>query len=154
MNFTEFLTRAKKVGCLNLDTLAEEVGSLMVLYPETCMKTIEKVLALVEIPEDIRWDFFSAALNEGFDLDMAVVIATSPFCIKLLGHHYEVKDDADKGFYLAVLNGLNIDDRFKKYFDFEEYWVDSECGTITTSYGVYVVDTRAITRWIKELVAC
>lgn len=153
MNFTEFLTRAKKVGCLNLETLAEEVGSLMVLHPETCMRVVDKVLALVEIPEDIRWDFFSAALNEGFDLDMAVVIATSPFCIKLLGHHYEVKDDADKGFYLAVLNGLDIDDKFKKYFDFEEYWVDSECDTITTSYGVYMVDTRAITRWIKELVA-
>lgn len=153
MNFTEFLTLAKKVECLNLSTLAEEVGNLMVLYPETCMRVVDKVLALVEIPEDIRWDFFSAALNEGFDLDMAVVIATSPFCIKLLGHHYEVKDDADKGFYLAVLNGLDIDDKFKKYFDFEEYWVDSECDTITTSYGVYMVDTRAITRWIKELVA-
>ena len=153
MNFTEFLTLAKKVECLNLDTLAEEVGSLMVLHPETCMRVVDKVLALVEISEDIRWDFFSAALNEGFDLDMAVVIATSPFCIKLLGHHYEVKDDADKGFYLAVLNGLNIDDKFKEYFDFEAYWVDSECDTITTSYGVYMVDTRAITRWIKELVA-
>lgn len=154
MNFTEFLTLAKKVECLNLSTLAEEVGNLMVLYPETCMRVVDKVLALVEIPEDIRWDFFSAALNEGFDLDMAVVIATSPFCVKLLGHHYEVKDDADKGFYLAVLNGLNIDDKFKEYFDFEAYWNDSECDTITTSYGVYVVDTRAITRWIKELVAC
>lgn len=153
MNFTEFLTLAKKINGMPLDTLAEEVGSLMVLHPETCMRVVEKVLDLVEIPEDIRWDFFRAALKEGFDLDMVIIIATCPFCIKLLGHHYEVKDDADKGFYLAVLNGLKIDDKFIEYFNFEEYWVDSECDTITTPYGVYMVDTRAVTRWIKELVA-
>ena len=153
MNFTEFLTLAKKINGMPLDTLAEEVGSLMVIRTDTCMRTVEKVLALVEIPEDIRWDFFKAALNEGFDLDMAIIIATSPFCTKLLGHHYDVKDDADKGFYLAALNGLNIDDEFIEYFDFERYWDDSQCDTITTSYGVYMVDTQAITRWIKELVA-
>lgn len=153
MNFNEFLTLAKKINGIPLDTLAEEVGSLMVIRTDMCMKTIEKVLALVEIPEDIRWDFFKAALKEGFDLDMAVVIATSPFCTKLLGHHYEVNTDADKGFYLAILNGLNIDDKFIEYFDFETYWADSQCDTITTSYGVYMVDTQAVSRWIKELVA-
>lgn len=153
MNFNEFLVHAKKINGMPLDTLAEEVGSLMVMHPETCMRTVEKVLALVEIPEDIRWDFFKAALNEGFDLNMAVVIATSPFCTKLLGHPYEIKTDADKGFYLAALNGLNIDDKFIEYFDFERYWDDSQCDTITTIYGVYMVDTQAITRWIKELVA-
>lgn len=153
MNFTEFLTLAKKINGMPLDTLAKEVGAHMVLHPESGMKTIEKVLALVEIPEDIRWDFFKAALNEGFDLDMSIIIATCPFCIKLLGHPYEVKDDADKGFYLAALNGLNIDDEFIEYIDFEKYWDDSQCDTVTTSYGVYMVDTQAITRWIKELVA-
>lgn len=153
MNFTEFLNRAKKVGCLNLETLAKEVGAYMVLHPETSMRTVEKVLALVEIPEDIRWDFFRAALNEGFDLDMSIIIATCPFCTKLLGHHYEVNTDEDKGFYLASLNGLKLDDEFIEYFDFERYWEDSQCDTITTPYGVYMVDTQAITRFIKELVA-
>lgn len=153
MNFNEFLTHAKKVNGMPLDTLAKEVGSHMVLYPETCMKAIEKALALIESPEDIRWDFLSACLNEGFALDMAVVIATSPWCIKLLGHHDEVKDDADKGFFLAVLNGLDIDYKFKKYFDFEEYWNDNVCDTLTTPYGVYMVDTRAIAHWLKELSA-
>lgn len=153
MNFTEFLTHAKKVGCLNLETLAKEVGAHMVMHPETSMRVIEKVLALVEIPEDIRWDFFRAALNEGFDLGMAIIIATCPFCTKLLGHPYEINTDADKGLYLAALNGINIDDELIEYFDFESYWEDSECETITTPYGVYMVDTRAITRFIKELVA-
>lgn len=153
MNFTEFLSNAKKVECLNLDNLAEEVGSLMVIRDDMCMKTIEKVLALVESKEDIRWDFFKASLNEGFDLDMAIIIATCPFCTKLLGHHYEVNTDADKGFYLASLNGINIDDELIEYFDFESYWEDSECETITTPYGVYMVDTKAITRFIKEIVA-
>lgn len=153
MNFNEFLTHAKKVNGMPLDTLAKEVGSHMVLYPETGMKAIEKALALIENPEDIRWDFLSASLNEGFALDMAVVIATSPWCIKLLGHHDEAKDDADKGFCLAVLNGLDIDYKFKKYFDFEKYWNDNVCDTLTTSYGVYMVDTRAIAHWIKELAA-
>lgn len=153
MNFNEFLVHAKKINGMPLDTLAEEVGSLMVIRTDMCMRVIEKVLSLVEIPEDIRWDFFKAALNEGFDLDMSVIIATCPFCTKLLGHHYEVNTDADKGLYLAALNGINIDDELIEYFDFESYWVDSECDTITTPYGVYMVDTRAITRFIKELVA-
>lgn len=153
MNFNEFLTHAKKVNGMPLDTLAKEVGSHMVLYPETCMKAIEKALALIESPEDIRWDFLSACLNEGFALDKAVVIAASPWFIKLLGHHDEAKNDADKGFCLAVLNGLDIDYKFKKYFDFEKYWNDNGGDTITTSYGVYMVDTRAVAHWIEELAA-
>ena len=153
MNFNEFLAHAKKVNGMPLDTLAKEVGAHMVLYPESGMKAIAKALALIESPEGIRWDFLSASLNEGFALDMSVVIATSPWCIKLLGHHDEVKDDADKGFCLAVLNGLDIDDKFREYLDFEAYWNDSTCDTLTTPYGVYMVDTRAITHWIEELAA-
>ena len=153
MNFNEFLDNAKKRNGVPLDTLAKEVGAHMVLYPKSGMKTIEKALALIESPEDIRWGFLSACLNEGFALDMSVIIATSPWCIKLLGHPDEVKDDADKGFCLAVLNGLDIDDKFREYFDFEKYWSDNVCDTITTSYGVYMVDTRAIAHWIEELAA-
>lgn len=153
MNFNEFLAHAKKVNGMPLDTLAKEVGDHMVLYPESGMKAIEKALAIIESPEDIHWDFLSACLNEGFALDMAVVIATSPWCIKLLGHNDEVKDDADKGFCLAVLNGLDIDDKFREYFDFEEYWNDNKCDTLTMPYGVYMVDTIAIVHWIEELAA-
>lgn len=151
MNFNEFLTHAKKVNGMPLDTLAKEVGAHMVLYPETCMKVIEKALKPFESPEDIRWDFLSACLNEGFALDKAVVIATSPWCIKLLGHHDEVKDDSGKGFCLAILNGLDVEEKFYNYFDFEEYWHKNGGDTITTSYGVYMVDTKAIAHWIKEL---
>lgn len=153
MNFTEFLTHAKKVDGLNLSTLAEEVGSHMVLYPDTCMRVIEKALAPVEWPEGIRWDFLSASLNEGMALDVAVVVATSPWCVKLLGDHDQAKDDADKGFCLAVLNGLDMDPKFNEYFDFEKYWHRNGVDTITTSYGVYMVDMRELTRWIKELAA-
>lgn len=153
MNFNEFLAHAKKVNGMPLDTLAKEVGAHMVLYPESGMKAIAKALALIESPEDIRWDFLSACLTEGFALDMAVVIATSPWCIKLLGHHDEVKDDADKGFCLAVLNGLDIDDKFREYFDFEDYWHNNGGETITTSYGVYMVDTKGLAYWLKELAA-
>lgn len=153
MNFNEFLAHAKKVNGVPLDTLAKEVGAHMVLYPESGMKAIEKALALTESPEDLRWDFLSACLNEGFALDKAVVISTSPWCLKLLGNLDEVKDDADKGFCLAVLNGLDIDDKLRKYFDFEAYWNDKGGDTITTSYGVYMVDTRAIAHWIEELAA-
>lgn len=153
MNFNEFLNHAKRVNGMPIDTLAEEVGSLMVIRTDICMRVIEKVLSLVEIPEDIRWDFFRAALNEGFDLDMSIIIATCPFCTKLLGHHYEVNTDEDKGYYLAILNGLNVNDKFVEYFNFENYWDDSQCDTITTPYGVYMVDTQAVSRWIKELVA-
>lgn len=153
MNFNEFLAHAKKVNGIPLDTLAKEVGAHIVLYPETCMKAIEKALALIESPEDIRCDFLSACLNEGFALDMAVVIATSPWCIKLLGKLDEVKDDADKGFCLAVLNGLDIDDKFREYFDFEDYWHNNGGETITTNYGVYMVDTKGLAYWLKELAA-
>lgn len=154
MNFNEFLAAAKKVDGLNLSTLAEEVGSHMVLYPDTCMRVIEKALAPVEWPEDIRWDFLSASLNEGMALDVAVVVATSPWCVKLLGNHEEARDDADKGFYLAVLNGLDIDDKFREYFDFEGYWHKNGGDTITTSYGVYMLNMKEITLRIKELLSC
>lgn len=68
MNFNEFLSHAKKINGMPLDTLAKEVGTHMVLYPETYMKVIEKALALIESPEVIRWDFLSASLNEGMAL--------------------------------------------------------------------------------------
>lgn len=154
MNFNEFLAAAKKVDGLNLSTLAEEVGSHMVLYPDTCMRVIEKALAPVEWPEDIRWDFLSASLNEGMALDVAVVVATSPWCVKLLGNHDQAKDDADKGFCLAVLNGLDMDPKFNEYFDFEKYWHRNGVYTITTSYGVYMLNMKEITLRIKELVSC
>lgn len=78
MNFNEFLTHAKKVNGMPLDTLAKEVGAHMVLYPESGMKVIEKALKPFESPEVIRWDLLSICLNKGDALDMAVVIATSP----------------------------------------------------------------------------
>lgn len=154
MNFNEFLAAAKKVDGLNLSTLAEEVGSHMVLRPDTCMRVIEKALAPVEWPEDIRWDFLSACLNEGFALDVAVVVATSPWCVKLLGDLSQAKDDADKGFCLAVLNGLDMDSKFNEYFDFEKYWHRNGVDTITTSYGVYMLNMKEITLRIKELLSC
>lgn len=154
MNFNEFLAAAKKVDGLNLSTLAEEVGSLMVMHPETCMRVIKKALAPVEWPEDIRWDFLSASLNEGMALDVAVVVATSPWCVKLLGNHDQAKDDADKGFCLAVLNGLDMDPKFNEYFDFEKYWHRNGVNTITTSYGVYMLNMKEITLRIKELLSC
>lgn len=153
MNFNEFLAHAKKVNGMPLDTLAKEVGANMVLYPESRLKVIEKSLAPIESPEVIRWDLLSACLNEGDALDMAVVVATSPWCLKLLGNLEEVKDDADKGFCLAVLNGLDIDGKFREYFDFEEYWHKNGGDTITTSYGVYMVNTRELAYWLKELAA-
>jgi hypothetical protein len=55
--------------------------------------------------------------------------------------------------FLAVLNGLDIDDKFREYFDFEEYWHDKGGETITTSYGVYMVDTKGLAYWLKELAA-
>lgn len=57
------------------------------------------------------------------------------------------------GFCLAVLNGLDIDDKFREYFDFEEYWHNNGGETITTSYGVYMVDTKGLAYWLKELAA-
>lgn len=153
MNFNEFLSHAKKVNGMPLDTLAKEVGALMVLYPETCMKVIEKALKPIESPDVIHWDLLSACLNEGDVLDKALVIVASPWCLKLLGKLDEVKDDADKGFCLAVLNGLDIDDKFREYFDFEAYWHNNGGDTITTSYGVYMVDTKELAYWLKELAA-
>ena len=123
MNFNEFLAHAKKVNGVPLDTLAKEVGAHMVLYPESGLKVIEKALAPIESPEVIRWDLLSTCLNEGDALDMAVV------------------------------NGLDIDDKFREYFDFEEYWHNNGGETITTSYGVYMVDTKGLAYWLKELAA-
>lgn len=54
---------------------------------------------------------------------------------------------------LAVLNGLDIDDKFREYFDFEDYWHNNGGETITTSYGVYMVDTKGLAYWLKELAA-
>ena len=54
---------------------------------------------------------------------------------------------------LAEFNGLDIDDKFREYFDFEEYWHDKGGETITTSYGVYMVDTKGLAYWLKELAA-
>lgn len=153
MNFNEFLANAKKVNGVPLDTLAKEVGAHMVLYPESGMKVIEKALAPIESPECIRWDLLSTCLNEGDALDKAVVVATSPWCLKLLGTLDEVKDDSGKGFCLAILNGLDVEEKFYNYFDFEDYW-HNNCGeTITTSYGVYMVDTKGLAYWLKELAA-
>lgn len=151
MNFNEFLAHAKKVNGMPLDTLAKEVGAHMVLYSESGMKVIEKALKPFESPEDIRWDLLSTCLNKGDALGMAVVVATSPWCLKFLGNLDEVKDDADKGFCLAVLNGLDIDYKFREYFDFEGYWHKNGCDTITTSYGVYMVNMRELAHWAKEL---
>lgn len=80
---------------------------------------------------------------------MTVVITTSPWCTKLLGNLDEVKDDSDKGFCLAILNGLDVEEKF----DFEGYWHSNGGDTITTSYGVYMVDTGAIAHLIEELAA-
>lgn len=54
---------------------------------------------------------------------------------------------------LAVLNGLDIDDKFREYFDFEDYWHNNGGETITTNYGVYMVDTKGLAYWLKELAA-
>lgn len=54
---------------------------------------------------------------------------------------------------LAELNGLDIDDKFREYFDFEDYWHNNGGDTITTSYGVYMVDTKGLAYWLKELAA-
>lgn len=149
MNFNEFLAHAKKRNGVPLDILAKEVG----MYPESGLKVIEKALAPIESPEVIRWDLLSTCLNEGYALDMAVGIAISPWCLKLLGKLDEVKDEAGKGFCLAVLNGLDIDDKFREHFDFENYWHNNGCETITTSSGVYMVDTKSLAYWLKELAA-
>ena len=153
MNFNEFLDHAKKVNGVPLDTLAKEVGAHMVLYPESGLKVIEKALAPIESPEVIRWDLLSTCLNEGDALDKAVVVSTSPWCLKLLGNLDEVKDDSGKGFCLAILNGLDVEEKFYNYFDFEDYWHNNGGETITTSYGVYMVDTKGLAHWLKELAA-
>ena len=79
---------------------------------------------------------------------------SSPWCLKLLGKLDEVKDDADKGYGLAVRNGLDIDGLFLKFFDFEEYWRENGGETITTPYGVYMIDTKELSKKYKELANC
>lgn len=103
--------------------------------------------------EDDTASSTSTDLKDTVELLRGVVISTSPWCLKLLGNLDEVKDDADKGFCLAVLNGLDIDDKFREYFDFEAYWNDKGGDTITTSYGVYMVDVKGLAYWLKELAA-
>lgn len=75
MNFNEFLAHAKKRNDVPLDRLAKEVGAHMVLYPESGMKVIEKALAPIESPEDIRWDFLSALLRPRESPARSVVFA-------------------------------------------------------------------------------
>lgn len=53
----------------------------------------------------------------------------------------------------VVLNGLDIDDKFREYFDFEDYWHNNGGETITTNYGMYMVDTKGLAYWLKELAA-
>ena len=53
----------------------------------------------------------------------------------------------------SVFNDLDIDDKFREYFDFEDYWHNNGGDTITTSYGVYMVDTKGLAYWLKELAA-
>lgn len=154
MNFNEFLAHAKKRNEVPLDRLAKEVGATMTLYPETCLKVIENALEPVRVPDGFRWCFLGACLNEGMALDMAVVIATNPDCLKLLGRLPEIKDDADKGFGLAVRNGLDMDAKFNDYFDFEAYWKENGGDTITTLYGVYMIDTKGLSQKYKELANC
>lgn len=95
---------------------------------------------------------YTARLNEGMALDRAVVIATNPGCLKLLGRLPEIRDDADKGYGLAVRNGL--DELFLKFFDFEEYWRENGGDTITTLYGVYMIDPKELSKKYKELASC
>lgn len=42
---------------------------------------------------------------------------------------------------------------FLKFFDFEEYWRENGGDMITTSYGVYMVNTKELAYWLKELAA-
>ena len=72
----------------------------------------------------------------------------------LLGRLPEIRDDADKGYGLAVRNGLDIDELFLKFFDFEEYWRENGGETITTLYGVYMIDTKELSKKYKELANC
>lgn len=55
---------------------------------------------------------------------------------------------------LAVRNGLDIDELFLKFFDFEEYWRENGGETLTTPYGVYMIDTKELSKKYKELANC
>lgn len=151
MNFNEFITFARKSHEVSLDLLAKEVGDTLVKYP-THSAVIEKVLAPIESPEVIRWDILSSCLTGGWSLHVAVVVATHPSeCLELLGSVSEVMDTADKGFALAVRNGLDIDDRFYKYFNFEEYWHENGGSVMEHAGYVYLVNIEEIFKIDAEL---
>lgn len=151
MNFTEFLENARKAYGVSLGTLSKAVGASMVLYPKTHLRVIQGALAPVNGPEGVRWIILSACLEDGMTLPRAIIAATTSNCFKLLGSTDEVKDDADKGFCLAVRNGLNTDAAFYKYFDFKKYWEENGDDTITTQLGVYLVNSEEISKRFTEL---
>ena len=154
MNFNEFIEHARKAYGVPLGTLSKEVGASMVLFTKTHMRVIERALAPVEGPEGIRWVILGACLKNDMSLPRAIIAATGSNCFKLLGSTDEVKDDADKGFCLAVRNGLNTDAAFYKYFDFEKYWEENGDNTITTKLGVYMVNSEEISKRFTELANC
>lgn len=154
MNFNEFLEHARKAYGISLGTLSKAVGASMVLFPKTHMAVIEKALAPVEGPEGVRWVILGACLENAMSLPRAIIAATNSNCFKLLGSTDEVKDDANKGFCLAVRNGLNTDADFYKYFDFEKYWEENGGDTITTQLGVYLVNSEEISNRFTELANC
>lgn len=53
----------------------------------------------------------------------------------------------------TVEQDVDTVDKFREYFDFEDYWHNNGGETITTSYGVYMVDTKGLAYWLKELAA-
>lgn len=55
---------------------------------------------------------------------------------------------------VAVRNGLDIDELFLKFFDFEEYWRENGGETLTTPYGVYMIDTKELSKKYKDLANC
>lgn len=150
MNFTEFLEYARKAYGVNLDTLSKAVGASMVLYPKAYMRAIQGALAPVNGPDGVRWIILGACLEDGMTLPRAIIAATSPGCIKLLGGNTKgVMDDADKGFCLAVHDGLNA--KFCDYFDFKKYWEKNGGDTITTQLGVYLVNSEEISKRFTAL---
>lgn len=151
MNFTEFLENARKAYGVSLGTLSKAVGDSMVLYPKAHLRVIQGALAPVNGPEGVRWIILSACLEDGMTLPRAIIAATSPGCIKLLGSTNEIVDDADKGFALAVHDGLDANPKFYDYFDFKKYWEKNGGDTITTQLGVYLVNSEEISKRFTEL---
>lgn len=151
MNFTEFLENARKAYGVSLGTLSKAVGDSMVLYPKAHLRVIQGALAPVNGPEGIRWIILGECLENGMTLPRAIIAATSTGCIKLLGSTDEIKDDADKGFCLAVHDGLDVNAKFYDYFDFKKYWEENGDDTITTQLGVYLVNSEEISKRFTEL---